>query len=114
MLWLFGQIWLWLLISFALGAGLTALLFRRPSRQRPYERHSPPLAAPPPAEEEATRHLPTVGALPPVVPDASEPPPDLGHQEGTLPPRRAWHVRNEWPDEDDAAASEDRQSRRGG
>ncbi|PXY37161.1 hypothetical protein DI005_36910 [Prauserella sp. PE36] len=108
MLWLFGQIWLWLLISFALGAGLTALLFRRPARQRPPERPVPPPAAPPPAEAEETRHLPATGALLP------EPSPDHSHQEGTLPPRRAWHVRNEWPDEQDAAASEDQESRRGG
>jgi hypothetical protein len=29
MLWLFGQIWLWLVISFALGAAVTALLLTR-------------------------------------------------------------------------------------
>ncbi|RSM81841.1 hypothetical protein DL991_07115 [Amycolatopsis sp. WAC 01375] len=35
MLWLFGQIWLWLLIAFALGCGVTWLLMRGERRERP-------------------------------------------------------------------------------
>jgi len=35
MFWLFGQIWLWSLISFLLGAALTALVFTRLNRARP-------------------------------------------------------------------------------
>jgi hypothetical protein len=34
MLWLFGQIWLWLLISFGLGAAVTALFLTRLNRVR--------------------------------------------------------------------------------
>ncbi len=76
MLWLFGQIWLWLLIAFALGSGLTALVLR------PRRRTREPAPPPPPSYG--------VGG-----------PPDQGYRAGTLPGREEWHVRNEWPSEED-------------
>lgn len=34
MIWLFGEIWLWCLLSFVVGAVLTAVVFVRPARRR--------------------------------------------------------------------------------
>lgn len=69
MLWLFGQIWLWLLIAFALGCGVTWLMMRgeRPEQAiyepvpspRPAVPHRlEPEPAPPPLEVEQTQFLP--------------------------------------------------------
>ncbi|MBK1785315.1 hypothetical protein [Prauserella cavernicola] len=110
MLWLFGQIWVWLLVSFALGAGLTALLLGGRRRRREPSARS---AAPRPTAAEQTGNLPVTGALPAVRrPDRhAEPEPE----EGSLPSRRDWHTRNEWPDEQDARdAMEQERTGRGG
>ncbi|SFO37282.1 LapA family protein [Amycolatopsis rubida] len=59
MLWLFGQIWLWLLVSFLLGAAVMWLFTRaaRPKAEAEAEPYRPAAA---PAEEpaEETRHIP--------------------------------------------------------
>ncbi|WP_410665750.1 hypothetical protein [Amycolatopsis sp. lyj-84] len=75
MLWLFGQIWLWLLISFALGCGATWLMMRGERRERP---------APEPAAREPER---ATGLQ--AVPDP-EPVPELLSTEQTqfIPPAR--------------------------
>ncbi|OXM46935.1 hypothetical protein [Amycolatopsis alba] len=75
MLWLFGQIWLWLLISFALGCGATWLMTRGERRER---------TAPGPAAREPER---AVAA--PVEPEP-EPVPELLSSERTqfIPPAR--------------------------
>ncbi|TNC28078.1 hypothetical protein [Amycolatopsis alkalitolerans] len=69
MLWLFGQIWLWLLAAFVLGAAAGALVMRRARRP-----------APPPVQAEQTQWLPR-------PPDEYVDPeqPDRGHRSGTLP-----------------------------
>lgn len=41
MFWLFGQIWLWLLISFALGCGVTWLMTRGERRAQPASEPAP-------------------------------------------------------------------------
>ncbi|MFC4002062.1 hypothetical protein ACFS2C_13125 [Prauserella oleivorans] len=65
MLWLFGQIWLWLLLAFALGAGSAALVLTRWGRpRRPARPVSPLEPAPQAPPEEETRHIPVAGALP--------------------------------------------------
>ncbi|WP_020664385.1 hypothetical protein [Amycolatopsis benzoatilytica] len=57
MLWLFGQIWLWLLVSFLLGATATWLLMRTARPKRAVQ-PSAPLAAPVEQPAEETRHIP--------------------------------------------------------
>lgn len=76
MLWLFGQIWLWLLISFALGCGVTWLLMRGERRERP-------------AAEPAV-HEPARAAVPVRHEPDPEPVPELLSTERTqfLPPAR--------------------------
>ncbi|WAL66220.1 hypothetical protein ORV05_36200 [Amycolatopsis cynarae] len=72
MWWLFGQIWLWLLIAFLLGAATAALLLR-PRRTR-----TPPPTSP---EEQTER-------LPPARDEYRDPEPDdpaRGRRSGTLP-----------------------------
>jgi hypothetical protein len=115
MLWLFGQIWLWSLISFVLGAGLTALVFTRLNRERPEPFEDEPRvveASEPiePYDQEAEPEDSTGPVLAwPVEPDEV---PESGHRQGTLPsypppPRRAlepgttgepaWPRADEWP-----------------
>ncbi|QWF81573.1 LapA family protein [Amycolatopsis sp. CA-230715] len=121
MLWLFGQIWLWLLIAFALGALVAGLLINAANRKR--ERRA--------AEQEDTRHVSSLPAAddehdPRDVPydqeadhflAAHEPSkwpedpdePDPGRREGTLPgfenaPHENWPRESgapAWPGEDD-------------
>jgi hypothetical protein len=82
-LWLFGQIWIWLLISFALGAALTGFSLPWLNRPRTAEQ------APPTAHAEAAQHIETIH--PPPTPAEWPPePPETGHREGTLVPV-------EWP-----------------
>lgn len=116
MLWLAGQIWLWLLISFALGAGITGfLLTRRRSAapdsagQRPVrsgterteapERISGDIPLPGPAYDrfearDATRDDDMTQQI------------HLGRQSGTLPSGAGWHARNEWPREEDVDSTQ--------
>ncbi|MDT8911063.1 LapA family protein [Amycolatopsis sp. PS_44_ISF1] len=69
MLWLFGQIWLWLLIAFLLGAAVMWLLMRA-TRPKPVaepevyehdEAEDEPLDVPAPLEAERTQYIPPVG-----------------------------------------------------
>lgn len=63
MLWLFGQIWLWLLISFLLGAAVMWVLTQAAPRIRPRaavaepEPPRPPAEPSTPIEAERTRHF---------------------------------------------------------
>ncbi|WP_158882170.1 hypothetical protein [Amycolatopsis anabasis] len=87
MFWLFGQIWLWLLIAFTLGAALTGFLLTAAGRRR---------TAPVAAEPEDTQRF-TAARRWPEEPSPDEPydqeaetgyeikSGDLGHREGTLP-----------------------------
>jgi hypothetical protein len=111
MVWLFGQIWLWLIVAFALGA-LSAWRVLRTGRRPPE-----PAAAEPPAEPryaaeeppllatEQTQFIPYVGPGPGRAvdddPDAPEP---VGHHEGhlPLPPQRGPHAAD-WPAADEPA-----------
>ncbi|WP_410648101.1 hypothetical protein [Amycolatopsis sp. cmx-4-54] len=96
MLWLFGQIWLWLLISFALGCGATWLLMRGERRERPAAEPvaRPELPAPVPAEPEpepVPELLSTEQTqfLPPARVQDDDEPYDQeteGHREGQLTP----------------------------
>jgi hypothetical protein len=126
MLWLFGQIWLWLVIAFALGAGLTALVATAARRRR-----EPAVGDTAPSRSEAEfddgydeyddydevddeRHYLDV------------PPPDVGHREGTLPggtglPEREdvyassyWHADPDWPQEHDLSSDGDGRQRQDG
>lgn len=189
MLWLFGQIWLWLLVAFVLGALAGALLTwparrSRTADSRSAEAAEAPIAtsgtatATPATTAPTTSGTATFGAVTPraAAPGASagahtsrstapsqaaaaatqqphhptgvghnrgprrEPrTPDVeqtrsahaddaenhiigtldettgaGRTSGTLPPRRAWHTRNEWPDEADEWATEHDIPRSGG
>ncbi|GAA1199601.1 hypothetical protein [Prauserella alba] len=192
MLWLFGQIWLWLLVAFALGA-LAGALLTWPARRRRDADAGSATDAPASTSEAATsaavRSGPSVGGtatFAPLEPDAAVPgsaghaaatsgshasgraapaadvtgqqshhangpahhrghrraprTPDVeqarpsardeaadnhvigtldettgaGRTSGTLPSRRAWHTRNEWPDEADEWATEHGIPRSGG
>jgi hypothetical protein len=96
MLWLFGQIWLWLLIAFALGCGVTWLTMRGERREQasreqavaampgPAVPHYPePDSVPPPLEAEQTQFIP-----PARIHDDDEPYDQEaeGHREGQLTP----------------------------
>lgn len=92
MLWLFGQIWLWLLIAFALGCGVTWLMMRGERREQPAYEQVPssgpalphtPEPAPAPLETEQTRFIP-----PARIHDDDEPYDQEaeGHREGQLIP----------------------------
>ncbi len=114
MLWLFGQIWLWLIVSFALGAAATWLLMRALQRRQPQENayEPPPLPEEEPEERSAerTQFIPA----PPFTP--SEPLLDYrfsddepydeepdGHREGSLPlpPPRPAPAADDWPTEEE-------------
>ncbi|MGW4483324.1 LapA family protein [Amycolatopsis sp. NPDC004368] len=61
MLWLFGQIWLWLLVAFLLGALVMWLVMRvgRPKRaEEPAAAAAPVEAAPEPSDAERTQYIP--------------------------------------------------------
>src|SRR5438128_2593538 len=99
MIWLFGQIWLWLIIAFALGA-LTSWLFLRP---RPSTKHRP---EPEPEYEpespaEQTQFIPAAWAQHQpdrVVYDDEEPDEPDGHREGRLPlPPQRGPQAEDWP-----------------
>ncbi|MEV6909664.1 hypothetical protein [Amycolatopsis sp. NPDC051071] len=74
MLWLFGQIWLWLLISFALGCGVTWLMTRGERRAQ---------AAPEPAPAGEPEPEPE-----PAIPVYTEPEPLSAEQTQFIPPAR--------------------------
>ncbi len=108
MLWLFGQIWLWLIVSFALGAAATWLLMRALERQKePADTYEPlPLPDEEPSDAERTQFIPA----PPFAPSeplhdyhyADDEPYDEepdGHREGRLPmpPPRSAEPADDWP-----------------
>lgn len=115
MVWLFGQIWLWLIIAFALGA-LTAWLVLRPTRRPKPAPEPEPVREPEPEplEAERTQFIPAAWQSPghehpreTAVDDEPEP---VGHREGRLPlpPQRGaeaedWPAQEEpaWPEADD-------------
>ncbi|MEY7972612.1 hypothetical protein AB8O38_11500 [Saccharomonospora xinjiangensis] len=132
MLWLFGEIWLWLLVAFVLGLSMAAFAFLSARR---YRRAT--------ADEERTDTTPRV-TIPDTVPDTErtqrirrvgpqlhfgdrtpdqgtplessarsrpgydlDEVPDEGRRAGVLPLTPSeWHARNEWPDERDIAGAE--------
>lgn len=112
MLWLFGQIWLWLLVAFALGAVTTWLLMRALQRQQqpPESAYEPFPEEEPVSSAEQTQFIPA----PPFAP--SEPLQDYhfvddepydqapdGHREGRLPmpPPRPAPASEDWPTEEE-------------
>ncbi|WP_103351216.1 hypothetical protein [Amycolatopsis sp. CA-128772] len=111
MLWLFGQIWLWLVVAFALGALTSWLLLRAAQRPKPapepepeYEPEYEP--APPPLSTEQTQFIPAAWAQhePERRPPAPDEPEPVGHREGhlPLPPQRGAEA-EDWPTEDEPA-----------
>jgi hypothetical protein len=111
MVWLFGQIWLWLIVAFALGALTSWLVLRSVQRPKPapepaedvyYEPEPEPLAA------EQTQFIPAAwmqpeADRPEAVHDDEEPEP-AGHREGRLPlpPQRGAQA-EDWPTEEEPA-----------
>ncbi|MCR6484372.1 hypothetical protein M8542_16230 [Amycolatopsis sp. OK19-0408] len=129
MLWLFGEIWLWLVIAFALGALTSWLVLRATQRPKaePHPVYEPePEPAPEPAEQ--TQFIPAAWVHPepdhPVerhFPDDEHEP--EGHREGhlPLPPQRGpqaedWPTEEEpaWPEAEDATPQWPHQPGRGG
>lgn len=117
MMWLFGQIWLWLIIAFALGALTSWLVLRGTAgRTRPepfpepeavYE-HEPEPVVPDPLSTEQTQFIPAAWAQheptrTTAFPDEGEPEP-VGHREGQLPlPPQRGPQAEDWPTEDEPA-----------
>lgn len=131
MVWLFGQIWLWLIIAFALGA-LTSWLLLRATQHRPHAEPEPeprhePEAVPEPLAAEQTQFIPAAWAQQaPHEPEPAEDddvPEPVGHREGhlPLPPQRGvqaedWPTEEEpaWPESEEAAPQWPQQPGRGG
>lgn len=129
MVWLFGQIWLWLIIAFALGA-LTSWLLLRATQHRPQHEPEPehePEAVPEPLAAEQTQFIPAAWAQQaPHEPEPAEDddvPEPVGHREGRLPlpPQRGvqaedWPTEEEpaWPESEEAAPQWPQQPGRGG
>jgi hypothetical protein len=125
MLWLFGQIWVWLLIAFLLGAAVASLVFTAMNRRRDdeptgrYDDVEDPVLPveetefiPATAEYDEHYEDPPRPAEYPPRPQNDWPPEDVddsGHREGRLPPvnrQPAWRTDVEdpaWP----SAAEED-------
>ncbi|MFJ7211897.1 hypothetical protein [Amycolatopsis sp. NPDC098790] len=110
MVWLFGQIWLWLVIAFALGALTSWLVLRAAQRPKPQPEPEPDPEPEVHYEEpaEQTQFIPAAWMQPgtertPVVHDDDEPEP-VGHREGhlPLPPQRGAQA-EDWPTEDEPA-----------
>lgn len=131
MLWLFGEIWLWLLIAFVLGLALAASAFLAMRRHRRASADDHPTEVTPrvaqpsePSETERTQRIHRIGPQPGpgerhsssghtgTGPEVDESP-DEGRRQGVLPVSAAeWHVRNEWPDERDVTVVEENRPRR--
>jgi hypothetical protein len=112
MLWLFGQIWIWLLLAFLLGAAVATVIFTAVNRQRPepeHEVYDDEVGLPvdetqyiPTSEYEETYEDPPASEYPP-RPQNDWPPEDVdvtGHREGHLPTVAPQPVRHD--DEDPA------------
>ncbi|MGW5747813.1 hypothetical protein [Amycolatopsis sp. NPDC003861] len=112
MFWLFGQIWLWLIVAFALGALTSWLVLRttkspQPAREEKPEAE-PAYEPPPPLSTEQTQFIPAAWAQHPPdrragAPDDDEQDP-VGHREGhlPLPPQRGAQA-EDWPTEEEPA-----------
>jgi hypothetical protein len=115
MLWLFGQIWLWLIVAFVLGALASWLVLRTASRPKPEPGESSepgepaePRLEPAPLAAEQTQFIPAAWAQ--QGPDRTEdrfpdeePEPD-GHREGRLPlPPQRGAPAEDWPTEEEPA-----------
>ncbi|KDN20458.1 hypothetical protein [Amycolatopsis rifamycinica] len=133
MFWLFGQIWLWLIVAFALGALTSWLVLRTAQRPRPEPEpepepeEEPRYEPPPPLSTEQTQFIPAawVQHAPErrTDPHDDEEPEPVGHREGhlPLPPQRGaqaedWPTEEEpaWPESEDAAPRWPHQPGRGG
>jgi hypothetical protein len=112
MMWLFGQIWLWLILAFALGALTSWLVLRTTRRPEPKPEAAPapapePRYEPPePSAAEQTQFIPAAWAQhprPEPEQDADAPEP-VGHREGRLPlpPQRGAEA-EDWPTEEEPA-----------
>ncbi|WP_410564137.1 hypothetical protein [Amycolatopsis sp. cmx-4-61] len=113
MFWLFAQIWLWLVVAFALGALTSWLVLRAAARpqaepvEEPVE-EEPPYEPPPPLSTEQTQFIPAAWAQHesdrrPAVADDEEADP-VGHREGRLPlPPQRGPQAEDWPTEDEPA-----------
>lgn len=113
MFWLFGQIWLWLIVAFALGALTSWLALRAAQRPRPAPEPAPEpedeprYEPPPPLSTEQTQFIPAAWAQHAPEPradvhdDEADP---VGHREGhlPLPPQRGAEA-EDWPSEDEPA-----------
>ncbi|MGW5724341.1 hypothetical protein ACWEVP_49835 [Amycolatopsis sp. NPDC003865] len=129
MVWLFGQIWLWLIVAFALGALTSWLVLRTAQRPKPRSEPEPEPAAEEHYEEpaEQTQFIPAAWMQPGTerphdVHEDDEPEP-VGHREGhlPLPPQRGtqaedWPTEEEpaWPESEDATPQWPHQPGRGG
>ncbi|MEV5715751.1 hypothetical protein AB0L41_17770 [Amycolatopsis mediterranei] len=113
MFWLFGQIWLWLIVAFALGALTSWLVLRATPRPRPEPAREAepddeaPRYEPPPFSTEQTQFIPAAWAQHAPEPRADvddEEPDPVGHREGhlPLPPQRASET-EDWPTEEEPA-----------
>ncbi|EHK87405.1 hypothetical protein ACWGRK_05460 [Saccharomonospora azurea] len=119
MLWLFGEIWLWLFAAFVLGlalAGATYYAMRRRTTADGDRATGP--TAPPLSDTERTTlmrrvdpdHDPAHGARRP--PYGTEDAPAEGRLHGVLPLTPSeWRERNDWPDERDIAIAEENRPR---
>ena len=109
MMWLFGQIWLWLVLAFALGALTSWLVLRTAQRPKPEPRPQPePPREPPyePSAAEQTQFIPAAWAQhPPPEPDPdADVPEPAGHREGLLPlPPQRGPDAEDWPTEEEPA-----------
>ncbi|MET8995322.1 hypothetical protein [Amycolatopsis sp. Hca4] len=113
MFWLFGQIWLWLIVAFALGALTSWVVLRAAARPRSEpvrdvepepDDHEPP----PPLSTEQTQFIPAAWAQHAPerrggLHDDEEAEP-VGHREGHLPlPPQRGAQDEQWPTEDEPA-----------
>jgi hypothetical protein len=108
MFWLFGQIWLWLIVAFALGALTSWLVLRAAETPQPAPEEEPRYEPPEPLSVEQTQFIPAAWAQHEPdrradVHDDEEPDP-VGHREGhlPLPPQRGPQA-EDWPTEEEPA-----------
>jgi hypothetical protein len=104
MLWLFGQIWLWSLISFALGAAVTALLLTRVNRERAKPQPAPSANEP---QREYPRRRPLEWPSDPIeridtghhlgMPPPAQWPPDQRTEQIEAIQEPAWPRAEDWP-----------------
>lgn len=107
MMWLFGQIWLWLILAFALGALTSWLVLRTAPRPKPEPPTEPRYEAEPePSAAEQTQFIPAAWAqhAPPEPSEDVDVPEPAGHREGRLPlPPQRGPEAEDWPTEEEPA-----------